>query len=85
MKVICNYARQAAGRWLNNRTVNSQQPCQLREKTMAKFSSPRTLQKVFSAHASVHNHLNQERHLLNPQTFKLTQTTALAEWYQFAA
>ncbi len=31
-------------------------------------------------HSSVHNHINQERHLYNRQTFKLSRSAALAEW-----
>lgn len=41
-------------------------------------------QKFSTAHASIHNVLNQEHHL-NPSTaFKLEHETALAEWRQLA-
>ncbi|MBT4933926.1 MAG: IS6 family transposase [Rhodospirillaceae bacterium] len=79
MKVIGNESRQKTGRWLNNRAENSHQPFRRREKAMSKFRSPATLQKFASVHASIHNHFNQERHLLNRQNFKFNRATALAE------
>ena len=36
------------------------------------------------AHASIHNHFNQERHLYNRGSFKLNRSAALAEWRQLA-
>jgi len=84
MKVIGNEARQKTERWLNNRAENSHQPFRRREKAMAKFRSPATLQKFASVHATVHNHFNQERHLCNRQDFKLNRSAALAEWRQLA-
>jgi len=85
MKVIGNEARQETERWLNNRAENSHQPFRRREKAMAKFRSPATLQKFVSIHSSIHNHFNQERHLHNRQIFKLKHTAALAEWRLLAA
>lgn len=84
MKVIGDEARQKTERWLNNRAENSHQPFRRREKAMAKFRSPATLQKFASVHATVHNHFNQERHLCNRQDFKLNRSAALAEWRQLA-
>ncbi len=84
MKVIGNAERQETGHWLNNRAKNSHQPFRRRERAMAKFRSPATLQK-FAVHASVHNHFNQERHLYNRKNFKLNRSVALAEWRQIAA
>ena len=40
----------------------------------------KTLQKFSSVHASVHNHFNQERHLIDRQTYKANRSAALAEW-----
>ncbi len=57
MKVIGNEARQAAGRWLNNRAENSHQPFRRRERAMAKFGSGKSLRKFASIHSSIHNHL----------------------------
>ncbi len=85
MREIGNEARQETGRWLNNRAENSHQPFRRREKAMAKFRSPATLQKFASIHASVHNHFNQERHLYRRKTFKLNRAAAVAEWRQLAA
>ena len=85
MKVIGNEARQATGRWLNNRAENSHQPFRRRERAMAKFRSAKSLQKFASIHSSVHNHFNQEPHLYSRQNFKLNRSAALAEWRQLAA
>ncbi len=85
MTVIGNSDRQETGRWLNNRAENSHQPFRRRERAMAKFRSPGTLQKFAAIHASVHNHFNQERHLYSRQNFKLNRSVALAEWQQLAA
>ena len=52
---------------------------------MAKFRSTESLQKFASIHASIHNHVNQERHLYDRQTFKLNRTAALAEWRDLVA
>ncbi len=84
MKEIGNEARQATGRWLNNRAENSHQPFRRRERAMSRFRSPKSLQKFASIHSSLHNHFNQERHLYNRETFKLNRTAALAEWRQLA-
>ena len=85
MKVIGNEARQATGRWLNNRAENSHQPFRRRERAMAKFRQAKSLQKFASIHASIHNHFNLERHLYSRKNFKLNRNTALAEWCQLAA
>ena len=85
MKELGNVARQATGRWLNNRGENSHQPFRRRERAMLRFRRMRSLQKFSSVHASVHNHFNQERHLHNRSDFKLKRTTALAEWRQLCA
>ena len=45
----------------------------------------KTLQKFAAAHAPIHNHSNQERHLYNRETFKLNRSAALAEWRQLTA
>ncbi|MCZ6863911.1 MAG: TonB-dependent receptor [Alphaproteobacteria bacterium] len=80
-----NEARQATGRWLNNRAENSHQPFRRRERAMAKFRSAKSLQKFASIHSSVHNHFNQERQLYSRQNFKHNRSAALAEWRQLAA
>jgi putative transposase len=80
MRVIGNAERQETGRWLNNRAENSHQPFRRRERAMAKFRSPKSLQKFASIQSSVQNHFNQERHLYSREIFKLNRSTALAEW-----
>jgi len=52
---------------------------------MARFRDIKTLQKFASAHASIHNHFNQDRHLSRRDTFKKNRSTAMAEWRQLAA
>ena len=84
MNVIGNAERQATGRWINNRAENSHQPFRRRERAMARFRDIETLQKFAAAHASIHNHFNQERHLYNRGSFKLNRSAALAEWRQLA-
>ena len=85
MKTIGNVTSQACGRWLNNRAENSHQPFRRREGAMARFRDIKTLQKFAAAHASIHNHFNQERHLISRETFKQNRAAALAEWRQLAA
>lgn len=52
---------------------------------MAKFRDIKTLQKFASAHASIHNHFNHDRHLNPRETFRQNRSAALAEWRQLAA
>ena len=85
MNVIGNGADQKCGRWLNNRAENSHQPLRRREGAMARFRGIKTLQKFASAHASIHNHFNQDRHLNRRDLFKKNRSSALAEWRQLAA
>ena len=47
---------------------------------MHRFRRMTTLQKLASVHASVHNHFNLERHLVDRQTYKERRSAALAEW-----
>ena len=84
LKVIGIVERQECGRWLNNRAENSHQPFRRREGAMAKFRDIKTLQKFASAHASIHNHFNQDRHLNRRDIFK-HRSAALAEWRQLPA
>ena len=85
MKVIGVEDRQRRGKWRNNRAENAHQPFRRRAGAMARFRDIKTLQKFAAAHASIHNHFNQERHLYNRENFKLNRSAALAEWYQLAA
>jgi len=40
----------------------------------------KTLQNFASAHASIHYHFNQDRHLNRRDIFKKNRSAALAEW-----
>ena len=85
MKEVGNADRQEVGRGLNNRAENSHQPFRRRERAMQRFRSMKTLQKFSSVHAQVHNHFNQERHLVTRQVYKQRRSAALAEWRVLAA
>ena len=85
MKMVGVSGRQECGRWLNNRAEHSHQPFRRREGAMARFRDIKTLQKFASAHASIHNHFNLERHLNPRDTFKKKRSAALAEWRQLVA
>jgi putative transposase len=85
MKEVGNADRQEVGRGLNNRAENSHQPFRRRERGMQRFRSMKTLQKFSSVHAEVHNHFNQERHLVTRQVYKLRRSAAFAEWRALAA
>jgi putative transposase len=77
--------RQLCGRWLNNRAENSHQPFRRREGAMSRFRDIKTLQKFAAVHASIHNHLNHDRHLNRRAIFKDHRSAALAEWRELAA
>ena len=80
MRELGNLDRQETGRHLNNRVENSHLPFRRRERAMQRFRRMKSLQKFASVHASLHNHFNSERHLIDRQTFKLRRSAALAEW-----
>jgi len=52
---------------------------------MQLFRSPKTLQKFSSIHAQVHNHFNQQRHLVTREVYKQRRSAALVEWRGLAA
>jgi len=85
MKELGNQDRREMGRWLNNRVENSHLPFRRRERAMQRFRRMKSLQKFASVHASISNHFNQERHLIDRQTFKARRSAALAEWQKLAA
>ena len=80
-----NAEKQEIGRWANNRVENSHLSFRRRERAMLRFSRMETLQKFASVHANVHNHFNQERHLVDRQTYKARRSAALAEWQSLMA
>jgi putative transposase len=85
MKEVGISGRQEAGRRLNNRAENSHQPFRRRERAMQRFRCIKTLQKFSSVHAQIHNHFNQERHLVTRDVFKQRRAEALADWHALAA
>ena len=85
MRELGNLDRREMGRWLNNRVENSHLPIRRRERVMLRFRRMKTLQKFSSVHAQVHNHFNQERHLVSRQEYKRRRSAALAEWQNLVA
>ena len=85
MRQLGNLTRREMGQWLNNRAENSHLPFRRRERAMLRFRRMKSLQKFASVHASFHNHFNQERHLVDRQTFRNRRSAALAEWLSLAA
>jgi putative transposase len=85
MKELGNQDRREMGRWLNNRAENSHLPFRRRERAMQRFRQMKSLQKFASVHASIHNHFNSERHLVDRETYKARRSAALAEWQNLAA
>jgi putative transposase len=80
MHDLGNLGRRETGRWLNNRAENSHLPLRRRERAMLRFRRMKSLQKFSSVHASLRNHFNSERHLVDRQTYKTRRSAALAEW-----
>lgn len=84
MRELGNLDRREMGSWMNNQVENSHLPFRRRERAMIRFRQMKSLQKFASVHASLHNHFNQERHLVDRQTYKLRRSVALAEWQSLA-
>ena len=80
MKEIGIADRQEVGRLINNRAENSHQPFRRRERAMERFRRMKTLQKFAAVHGTVHNHFNQERHLISRDLYRERRSAALAEW-----
>ena len=85
MNELGNAQKQEIGRWANNRIEGSHTPLRRRERTMLRFRQMKSLQKFASVHASLHNHFNSERHLVDRSTYKERRSAALAEWQSLAA
>ena len=85
MTDLGNSEKREVGRWANNRVENSHLPFRRRERAMLRFRQMKSLQKFASVHANVHNHFNQERHLVDRQTYKTRRSAALAEWQSLLA
>ena len=85
MHELGNLERREMGRWFNNRAENSHLPCRRRERAMLRFRQLKSLKKLAWVHASIHNHFNCERHLVDRETFKARRSAAMAEWQKLAA
>jgi len=85
MKLVGNAMRQTTVRRLNIRAENSHFPFGRRERAMLRFRQLRSLQKLYSIHASVHKHFNHERRLKSHIIFKLKRTAALVDWREICS
>ena len=85
MRELGNEDRREVGRHLNNRAENSHLPFRRRERAMLRFRQMKSLQKFASVHASISNHFQSQRHLVDRQTYKNLRSAALAEWQNLAA
>jgi len=47
---------------------------------MLRFRGMKTLRKFASVHGQVHNHFNQERHIVDRQSYKVRRSEAFSEW-----
>ena len=52
---------------------------------MLQFWPMKSLQKIASVHARLHNHINSERHLVDRQTDKQRNSATLAELQSLVA
>lgn len=52
---------------------------------MLRFRQMKSLQMFASVHASMHNHFNSERRLVDRLTYKIRRSAALAEWQNVVA
>ncbi len=55
------------------------------DEPQAKLGDVATLQEFAAAHASIHNHFNQDRHLNRRDIFKQNRSIAPAEWRELMA
>ena len=85
MHDLGNLERRELGLYLNNRAENSHLPFRRRERAMLRFRQMRSLQKFASVHASIANHFNLERHLVDRQTYRDRRSAAMAEWQNLIA
>ena len=78
MRELGNENRREMGGWKNNRFENSRLPFRRQERVMQRFRRVKSLKKFASVHASIHNHFNSQRHLVDHQTFKESRSVSLA-------
>ena len=80
ISVSNNNAKRQHQNLSNNRVENSHLPFRRRERAILRFRRMKARQKFASVHANVDNHFNRERHLVEPETYKLRRSAALADW-----
>jgi putative transposase len=85
MDELGNAGKQEIGRWANNRVENYHLSFRQRERAMLRFRRMKSLQKFAAVLASVHNHFNLERHLVDRLTYMNRRSAALAEWQSLMA
>ena len=74
-----NAGKQEIGHWANNRVEDSHRSYRRRDRAMLRFRQMKSLQKLASVHANLHNHFTSERHLSDRKTFRDRRSAALAE------
>ncbi|SRR5208282_5638033 len=67
-------------RRLNKRSENSHQPFRRGKRGHAAVSKREDTAEFRSVHAQVHNHFDQERHLVTREICKQRRSAALGEW-----
>jgi putative transposase len=72
--------RHEQGARRNNRAENSHQPVRRRERKMQRFKSAGSAQYFLSAHASIYNVFNTQRHLISRRTLRTFRAEAMATW-----
>lgn len=85
MRELTNEDRRKMGRSLKNRAESSHLPFRRRKRAMQRIRPMKSAQKLASVHVNVHNHFNQDRHLIDRQTYKESRSAALAEWQKLMA
>ncbi len=69
----------------NNRAENSHQPVRRRERKLQRFKSPGSAQRFLSAHSTVYNTFNVQRHLISRRTLRVFRADAMEQWRAAAA
>jgi putative transposase len=52
---------------------------------MLRFRQTKSLQKFAPVHATLNNHFNSERHLVDRQTYRERRSATLAKWQNLMA
>lgn len=84
MKKLGCVEKQEVGRWANNRAENAHMSFRRRERAMLRFRRMKSLQKFASVHGSIHNHFNEERPLVDYQTYRERRSAGQVEWQSLA-